>query len=320
MKVSQSKIKSWRKCHKQHDYKYNQKLVKKVKGQALFVGSIVHECIEAFYTGKDYKKILKDYAAKVSKMFDEEKVEYAELLPMATYMVEGYFKHHADTEYRIDFIERKLEVPLVEDIIFEGKIDAGFRDKKKKLWIGEHKTCASIPDEKSRMSDIQGILYWWGYQQETGELPAGIVWDYLRKKIPSTPAVLKNGEVSRAKCDTTYDIYLNAIKENGQKPKDYQEELERLRGNEDSFYRQIKLPFNKGMMELVVKDTISTALQIRDFGTIVTDRNLTRDCSWCDYFDLCQAELRGLDTDYIREKQYEVKSDQVKKIKRKVNR
>ena len=43
LKISNSKISTWRKCHRAYHYKYNLKLRPKKKGAALRRGSIIHE-------------------------------------------------------------------------------------------------------------------------------------------------------------------------------------------------------------------------------------------------------------------------------------
>jgi hypothetical protein len=48
----------------------------------------------------------------------------------------------------------------------------------------------------------------------------------------------------------------------------------------------------------------SSAVQINALGKDIHDRNMTRDCSWCSYYNLCQAELRGLDSEFVKKTQY----------------
>lgn len=56
-----------------------------------------------------------------------------------------------------------------------------------------------------------------------------------------------------------------------------------------------------------MEDTTSTAIEILNHGHQLKDRNLGRDCSWCSYKSICQAELMGLDVDYIIKADYEIK-------------
>ena len=70
------------------------------------------------------------------------------------------------------------------------------------------------------------------------------------------------------------------------------------------------LPLNDTILKNVYEDAVTTANQIREFMNKPKeefDRNLTRDCSWCEYYPLCQAELRGLDSDFMRKVDYKKK-------------
>ena len=55
---------------------------------------------------------------------------------------------------------------------------------------------------------------------------------------------------------------------------------------------------------MVVDDFIVTAREMMDRHGKVKDKNIDRHCLWCDYQDLCRAELQGLDTDYVRQRIY----------------
>ena len=62
LKLSNSKVTTWRKCHMAYHYKYNLKLRPKRKGIALRRGSIIHECIEAYDSGRSWRKPYKEFA------------------------------------------------------------------------------------------------------------------------------------------------------------------------------------------------------------------------------------------------------------------
>lgn len=305
MMVSHSKILTWKRCHKLYDYKYNQKLQKKLKNGNLYLGSLVHEALESFFKGKNPELIFEVYEKKFDKLFDEEKAELGGLIALGLDMFTRYVNFYDHEEYTVIEVEKQILVPLTDDIELEGKIDLIVSDKRGRILINEHKTCKSIPDEAVRMADVQTVIYWWALKQ-MGIEARGVIWDYLRKKIPTVPTLLKSGKgLSVAQnIDTTPKVYLQAIKDNGLDEKDYEEILSSLSTKEETFLKRIKLPFNKALMNQVVNDTKSAAIQIKVLGEIVNDRNMTKDCTWCDFFSLCQTEMRGLDSEFIRKKQY----------------
>lgn len=305
MKISYSKAKCYRQCHRQYYYRYVMKLRKRIKGFHLFVGEIVHSCIENFLITGDYSETLKQYKKKIKKLFDEEKDEALEALDISTSMMEMYSKPFFEEEWNIEEVELDFTVELMPNVDLQVKLDALARDIEGHLWMLEHKSCRFIPDEKSRMSDIQTVIYKWALPKGGFEEPRGVIWDYLVKKKPTQPQVLKSRELSKRKITTTWDTYLKAIEENDLDPEDYEDVKESLINSEENFIRRIKMPVNDTLMENTMEDLKSTAIQMKRLGHIVKDRNATKiQCSFCDYFDLCQSELRGDDTSFMLKKNY----------------
>ncbi len=306
MKVSQSKIKLWRHCHAAYNYRYNKNLERRLRAHPLVLGTLVHECIEYWLQGKSHKRLFTKARNDLKPLFPEERLEYMDTIALAETMVAGYIDQHENDGLEPVEVELHIDVPLIEDITFTGKVDSIQRDiRNNRLHQVEHKTCASIPDEKSRMSDMQTLLYDWALQELGHPKISSVIWDYLRKKAPTVPNVLKNGSLSVAKnMDTTYEVYRQTILDEGLKVKDYKDFLAELKQRENTFYRRIKMPVSKGATASVVKDAQSSALQIRDLGETLTDRNLSRDCSWCDFYLLCQSDLRGGDTEFLIKKEY----------------
>lgn len=312
-KVSQSKIKTWRRCHMSYQYKYVQKLRKKIKNKNLYVGIMVHECLEAHYTEKNWMKVIEKYNKEYLKMFEEERVELEGCVDLTQALMEGYIEYFKDEKLKVVAVEKEILTELCDGIYLEGKIDLIVTDKNNRTFITEHKTCKNFPDEATRMADIQTVIYNWALEKE-GIKSSGVIWDYVRKKIPTVPALLKKGGLSKnSKIDTTYEIYLGSIREHSLDPNDYKEILEDLKSKENNFYKRITLPFNKALVKEVLDDTISAAKQIKTLGPIVKDRNMTKDCSWCDYFNLCQTELRGLDSEFMRKKEFVISKRPEKK-------
>jgi len=314
LRASFSRIKLWRRCKKAHDYHYNQQLRKRKPPVALVRGSYVHDLLEV-WKDRDRLKIRKDYERKYGRIFDEEREIYGDLIGDGWELVRRYSLHWKNDQLKYVPIrgvrsEIKLEFPLGKGVTFVGKIDKYPEDPKGRRWVMDHKTNKKIPDEESRFNDYQLLLYIW-ILQKFGEKPTGVVWDYIRTKPPAEPKILKSGELSQAQgIDTTHEIYLKAVKDNKLDPKDYQETLDNLKGREEEFFRRIFLPYSNSMLEQIITETRAAALQIQQFGHEWKDRTMTKECKQCQYYLLCHAELRGLDADFIRKKEYEIKGEE----------
>jgi hypothetical protein len=302
---SQSKIKSWRRCHMQYRYKYDQKLVRRQAPAALARGVTFHEMLDATVLGQDWREPLEKYRKQYSQMWNDETEGYPSPEELESLYLRYMKKYENDD---LDYGGRtEIEIQVEKDgIMFKGIVDKLPTASSGLTFVLDHKTHRILPDEDTRYSDIQTVLYYWALR-ELGEKVDGVCWDYIRTKPPAVPEVLKSGGLSRrANIDTDYETYLKAVNDNGLNPADYQDMLDKVKGN--TFFKRIFLPRpNEDLVQAVVGDFFSTAKEIQSSTSSV--RNLTRDCKMCSYYQLCSAEVRGLDSEFIKKQLFVVKSD-----------
>jgi hypothetical protein len=306
---SHSKVKAFRRCKKVYDYKYLQGLERRQAPHQLARGVIIHSLIDAHCLGNDYKPLLEEYREKYSGLWDDEAEGYSSPDEIESLFLR-YLKHWSKDTLKY---EKRSEVDLrvihkESGLGFHGILDKIPSDFSGRKWVMDHKTHKVLPDEATRFADIQTVLYHWA-AGEAGVIDPnrdGVMWDYIRTKPPAVPEVLKSGKglSRRANMDTDFDTYMGEILKNGFDPADYVDELNRARDN--TFFMRIKLPSpNKDMVKQVVEEFFDTAQEILDSKKF--PRNMTRDCKSCSYFQVCQAELRGLDSSFIRKSMYQLK-------------
>ena len=315
--VSHSRLKTWRRCQMQHHYRYYQGLRRIRKGVPLVVGTAVHAMIEAHHERGDWSPELEAFRQEYDKLFREEQAELGDLPSTCGDIVAGYFEAYKDDgllypkRRRNRSTEIEVRVDLDATTQFIGYVDAFPQDSQGRNWVMDHKTCKNIPDEETRFADLQLVTYHWLLPQLGYPVPDGVIWDYIRTKPPTKPEVLKNGTISKAKSiDTTYGVYMQTVKEvlGEDAPPEYEEFAQTLVGREEKFYRRIFLPNPpKAMVDSVVRDIMATTAEIRFLGPNAQVRSMSRDCKQCSYYSLCQAEVRGLDSDYIRKTEFTVK-------------
>ena len=304
---SQSKIKAFRRCRKIYDYKYNQGLTRRTAPATLSRGVTFHEMLDAPVMGKDWREPLERYRQEYQGLWSDETENYSSPEELESLYLR-YHKHWANDglDYR-----GLSEIPIEtthRGIKFKGIIDKLPRDQMGRIWLMDHKTHKILPDEDARFSDIQTVLYYWALREE-GEQVDGVMWDYIRTKPPAVPETLKSGGLSkRANIDTDYDTYLGEIQRLGLNPADYQDILTKLKQGKKVFFQRVKLPTpSETLVSSVVNDFFDTAEQILEATTF--ERNMTRDCKSCSYYQLCSAEVRGLDSEFIKRQLFTVRSD-----------
>ncbi len=315
LELSNSKMKVWRTCQYSYFFKYVQRLSPMRKSRSLTVGSWVHECLEAKNRGKSMNDRFKELVEKEWKpLFQEEKNELGNVPNDVRRMLLKYNQAYKENDKRYTpvLIERDfmIQIPKTE-IILTGKIDRIVVDDQDRYWIWEYKTAKKIPEnEMQQIIDPQTAIYQYVLQRiiALGILPkkpiAGVVYDYIRNKLPSDPFVLKSGGLSVAKnklgCD--YSSYLAKIKELGLDPADYSEVLSQLKAKESEFLRRIAVTKDPNTIKRIMRDIIFTGTEMRHRGKQERPyfpRNINYLCTSnnnkCDYADACILDLQGHD-------------------------
>jgi len=314
--VSHSKIKLARRCLKAYEYRYIQRLQKRIKSRPLIVGTLVHSCLEMYFRDGHYLPAITEWKkGEFTKMFKEEQALHADVIPLAKQLIRGYIKNWEHTGLTMVWVEKDFRVEISPGIFLVGKIDGKARENKRITWLVEHKTCKSMPGEEVRIFDTQVLLYNAALHLIGEEPTNGVIWDYLRTKLPTRPKLLAKGDaLSVAKnIDTTREVFEREIRRHGFNPAGYADILAELDAKRDQFYRQVRLPMNAGMGQQILNEVVMTARLMQALenlhasGVDCMTRNLTRDCSWCDYSSLCHAELRGEDTSFLMKHDYIVR-------------
>lgn len=285
-------------------YKYGLKLRPKKKGIALRRGSIIHECIEAYDSGRSWRKPYRNFAKQFyEETFKEEIVEIGDIPRMVEELMENYQALYEDDGLTYLGNELHFELPLMPGVVIEGYLDALVEDEKGAIWPKETKTYKRNPDYDFLLLNTQSALYTWAVT-EMGYSPKGTLWDIIRAKEPGRPQFLKDGKVSKRGIDSTPYTVKKALREMGQNPEDYEDLLAKV--SYEDYFRRYPVRVNPTVVKGIMDDFKSTAREIMKFGGKLRDRNLGKGCAWCDYKPLCQADLMGLDTEFIQKKQFEV--------------
>ena len=217
----------------------------------------------------------------------------------------GYDEEYKDEKFKYLLIEETISsIPLTQHTKLKLRPDKIAEDEQGLKFLWETKTGKKIPPEEFRLWDLQTIIYVWGARQVGFPLD-GILWDYLRTKPPAVPKLLKDGSLSkRQKIDTTCRTYKKAIKDNKLDIADYKDILKKIKSNESTFYRRIKLPIAEKTLNRIIDDARKSSLEIYYMQDHPIREISGFNCRRCFYKSLCYAELRGLDADFIRSSEF----------------
>jgi hypothetical protein len=306
-KTGFSKVKCWRSCNKKYEFSVLRNLQAKRRPAALFRGTILHEMLEARDNNRSAKEVWLKYDAQYGNLFEAEREEYGEHFMSDIWRIfRGYCRTYPNSDWEVLATEGLVQTQLTSKILFEGHFDLMVRSKKRR-WLVDRKSHKVIPDAQERFSNFQLLLYAEAWNREHRDQVHGIIWDYIRTKAPTIPEVLKSlvALTRRKDLDTDEYTYRKAIRDNGFDEDAYSVYLAELaKRPPDRFYARVPLPIpSKQMTKTVVDEFTQTAEMMRTAKHF--PRNATYLCSRCEFFRLCQAELSGINANFVERSDYE---------------
>lgn len=334
--TSWSEVNLHRRCPKAHDYRYRQRLQRKRPITPMLVGKILHEMLHTHVLTKRNKSVTEDawdvlekYEKVYRDFFREEQEEYGDIPGNCARLFTAYLKKYKHDDLTYEESETFVATDLATDLRFVGYIDKVAVDPQQRRWLMDHKFHKSIPDSEHRFHELQLILYLWAWNRWRSDKPAdGICWDYARTAPPTEPAVLKSGELSQKasiRCDrATYEA---AIQRESLDPKPYAKFLKHLEKNDLMFFERVFLPApKKEQIQAIVEDFRTTAVIIQKTKGIAPRHMSKFNCQGCEFKQLCEAEVRGLDAKFVKKAHYQPrekfsgKTSQKKKGKKRARR
>jgi len=296
----------------------------RLESKPLTRGTWVHALLEERGRGGDWKAKHKELlAAARDQQFDEE----VDILAEECFnIVLSYEFAHRREALKPIAVELTVERPMFRDkVLYRGRIDIIWMDEQGDVWLGDHKTHATLPDWRYRELAFQHYSYLWAaakspeyaalrYRGKPLPQPKGFIYDYCRTGAIKTPTLTQSGKISRQlkPSGTTYPVFIKWLKDMGMmttihgknllaiedaKERAYVEEfIVELRNRDYSdLFRRDKLVFDSAQAERQRKSFYTSAKRLLTYkwdDPDCVERNLHA-CSgfMCNYKDLTVADL-----------------------------
>lgn len=313
-----SMLKTFRRCPKQAQFKYVDRLKPRRPGKPLSRGVWLHYLLEAYHLGNDWLAVHKKLSKKFNEMFDEEKDYYGDMPNECYRIMVSYIWYYKLDPWKVLDTEFVLETEFPDGTLYRCRIDM-LVETQFGLYLVDHKSHKTLPDHSFRLLDGQSALYVWCALRN--KIPVeGFIWNYLRTKAPSVPQLTLSGRRSRRRMDTDYPTFVREIKrwqENGYKITrgdiEFANHLKSIRYQPgepqvSTFFRRDPLEKQPDMLRRVALENYHTSRRMHgyDFGSRDTvERIVDRACSFsCAYTDLCTIELMGGNTRPLSRQNY----------------
>lgn len=310
MNISQSKVKLFRKCKRAYYYRYVEKLKSKRIAPALSFGKIVHFILECIAQGMNVEADLKSFVDQELKdVLPNEKLEYKKVLDNATQIMVDYERHWETdplnyVEIEGSKAEHKIELKINDDITMVGIIDGIVEDAHGRKWLLEHKTGKREMSDEDKWRSIQNAVYYEAMERLDFPLVNGVVWDFILSKEPTQPKLTQSGDVSKAKIVTLPSTVESFIENNAVSAEDADRLTASAQEGAKKYFKRSYTVKNDNVKKSLFDGFVETAKEIvRDHGESKA-MCIDQHCSWCEYKDLCRAELENADVDFVRERNY----------------
>lgn len=313
MYISYSRMSSYLRCPYLHYLRYVQGLEKKKPERPLYFGSDFHKLLEFRNDPQGLEKAMSEIKDTFYEIPSSWQADLGENYVQDLFCIfEDYQSLYKDTK-QPQVTEKEFEIEVGshkgEPIVFVGKIDELYLRKsegKKKILIGEHKTFSSKPNMSVLVMNPQKCLYAKAVQFFKGIQPEKVIWDYIKSVPASEPIWLEQSKrFSEASSNKITPMsWYRACEARGITDKGVIKKGDRYAHNIGEFFFKVTLDIDPKMVENVWDGYIYTSKHIIQFGRKNTAKNITRDCSWCTYYDICYAEMTGGEPEYAISKDF----------------
>ena len=307
--ISYSRFSLYLRCPYAHYLRYVERISSNAPCRPLHFGSDFHKLLEV-RTDKakirqEWQRMRDEYYEMPAKWQEELGENYPEDLKI---VFSDYMQKWKGTP-KPTKTEQAFNIPLEpfgSDIIFTGVIDELY-EYEDGIDIGEHKTFSRTPDLNTLVMNAQKSLYCKAAQLLWGKLPIKVRWDYITSTPAEYPIWLeKSGRFSTAKSEKiTVRSWQRACKERGITDPDIIKQGEIYAGNDNNYFFRVEQDVYPEMVEDVFDGFTYTCKDIVKQGHTNKTKNLTKDCSWCEFRDICMAELSGGDRNYVISENFE---------------
>lgn len=304
MFISYSRVSNYLRCPYAHYLRYVEGLSGIAPVRPLHFGSDFHKLLEVrskkSRVKEEWNRMRDEFYQMPASWQSELGDNYPEDLKT---IFSDYMNHWKGTPLPTS-TEHSFKLPIGEEngeeIVFVGVIDELY-EYDGGIDIGEHKTFSTPPNMNFLMMNAQKSLYCKAAEIMWGKLPKKVRWDYIKSSPAKYPVWLeKSGRFSTAASkDITPRSWIRACKEKGIEDPEILKQGEAYKGNENNFFFRVDQDVYPEMVESVFNGFVYTCRDIINRGRENTVKNLTKDCSWCEFRDVCMAEMSGGDREYV---------------------
>jgi len=219
--ITQSMVSTFVECPRETYYGIILGLRPRLESKPLTRGTWVHALLEERAKGGDWRALHVKLTNKAERTTFAEETEGL-ALECYNILLSYEYVHRAEklTPVAVEFtVERPM---FMGKVLYRGRIDIVWQDENGDIWLGDHKTHATLPDWRYRELAFQHYSYLWAVARAPQYLalglpqPKGFIYDYCRTSAIHTPKLTQAGKISRVlkPSGTTLPVFTEWLREN----------------------------------------------------------------------------------------------------------
>lgn len=317
-----SDVSSFKRCRRRWGWSSRQGLglTSTRPSEPFFTGSTAHYALEHYYSsGTAPQSSIGAYIKKRVKQNELLRQDHRAFLRQEALLVRGMIEHYilwaraqrdefADDKFEFLDQETEFKVELLKDspvgtIYLEGRWDGLWRHRDTgRLYIPEFKTTGTGLERftYSLPMQEQATAYAWAASQVLGEMPAGVIYTVLAKKLPEFPDVLKNGLLSkRISRKITAEWYIHCIRKhhwgisNENIMALYGDTIQKFADEDNTFFTRAVVYKTAHELQSMYQELQLLALEMLQRPVIYATRGWL--CTNCPFYAPCVEQDRGQD-------------------------
>lgn len=332
--VSVSQLQSFMSCPKKWEYGYVEGLTPRVERPFLTIGKLCHKGMqtamlhkwkheheENYHCGNSLQVALIEMENEHSKyirentFLEEEMPDIEQTLFDAHKIFKQAFLEFNPDGYEvvtlckdgelIPALELHFAIPCAGSKGLHGYIDAILKDRATgHVWCTDYKFRKTLSPDEEEATNIQNAVYSWACHRMRINITGTMTWQHLNTPA-ADPQILKNGSVSKAKIKTTWEHYADFCTRHNIDSSPYEEEMKEKLSDIEWFRATYEYRNTETITNMWNQIVVPTAYSVKSARNKKNRRNLYPwNCKMCQFKDLCQAELRNHDANFIRENEY----------------
>lgn len=302
-----------------------------------FTGRAVHAALEFYYrdhipmteTVDKYLSSEDVNMQQIGELWPTEKVAFDEAVQLIRDILNHYAmwqeqddKVYSDQNLEFIALETEFDIPMPAMAGFPsralrlaGRMDGLVRHiPTNEYWIWETKTTRSIAElVRSLANDEQCGAYIYAAQKTLKVPVVGVLYNIIRKKAPSRPAIVSGGQLSRNKSvDTTafaYKAELRSIypdwSDETMTQMGYGEMLNNLLDNEAKFFLRFPIYRSEYQIHLLMQGLYQTAREMIRPQTPMYPSPSWLNCNFCSFKSPCLVMNDGGDYELILREEFQ---------------